>query len=87
LERLVEPLNRGDPASPLRRTCKSVRELAAAPQAQGHRVSRQLVMELLHDLDYSLHGNRKTLEGSDRPDRDAQFVHLDAHVHAQLAAG
>jgi len=87
LERLIEPLTRGDPESPLRWTCKSVRQLAAELQAEGHHVSRQLVMGLLHDLDYSLQANRKTLEGGDHPDRDAQFAHLGAQVQAQLAAG
>src|SRR6266516_3118946 len=56
-------------------------------QAEGHHVSRQLFMGLLHDLDYSLQANRKTLEGGDHPDRDAQFAHLGAQVQAQLAAG
>jgi Rhodopirellula transposase DDE domain len=87
LERLIDPLTRGDPESPLRWTCKSVRTLAAELQAQGHRVSRQLVMGLLHALDYSLQGNRKTLEGGDHPDRNAQFAHLAAQVAMQLAAG
>jgi hypothetical protein len=87
LERLIDPLTRGDPESPLRWTLKSVRTLAAELQAQGHRVSRQLVMGLLHELHYSLQGNRKTLEGGDHPDRDAQFEHLNAQVTAQLAAG
>src|SRR5713226_3880016 len=87
LERLVEPLSRGDPESPLRWTCKSVRKLAAELQARGHRVRRQLVLELLHALDSRLQGNRKTLDGSDQPDRDDQFTHIDAQVQAQLAAG
>jgi Rhodopirellula transposase DDE domain len=87
LERLIDPVTRGDPASPLRWTSKSVRTLAAELQGQGHRVSRQLVMGLLHELGYSLQGTRKTLEGGDHPDRDAQFVHLNAQVEAQLAAG
>jgi Rhodopirellula transposase DDE domain len=87
LERLVDPVTRGDPESPLRWTLKSVRTLAAELQAQGHQVSRQLVLGLLHELNYSLQGNRKTLEGGDHPDRNAQFMHLNARVAAQLAAG
>jgi transposase len=87
LERLLEPLTRGDPESPLRWTCKSVRQLATELQSQGHHVSRQLVMELLHELDYSLQANRKTLEGGKHPDRDAQFRYLNEQVTAQLAAG
>jgi len=87
LERLVEPVSRGDPESPLRWTCKSVRKLAAELQVRGHRVSRQLVMELLHDLGYSLQANRKTLEGGDHPERDAQFAYLNTQVQAHLVAG
>jgi len=71
LEALVEPTTRGDPASPLRWTCKSVRRLAQALQAQGHQVSRTLVAELLNAAGYSLQANRKTKEGDSHPDRDA----------------
>src|SRR4029077_8412375 len=60
LEALVEPTTRGDPESPLRWTCKSVRRLAQALQTQGHEVSRTLVAGLLNDAGYSLQGNRKT---------------------------
>ncbi len=87
LERLVAPVTRGDPESPLRWTSKSVRKLAAELQAVGHAVSHQLVADLLHELGYSLQANRKTREGGDHPDRDAQFAHLNAQVVAQLAAG
>ena len=69
LERLVEPSTRGDPESPLRWTCKSVRRLAPALQMQGHQVSHTLVAELLNDAGYSLQGNRKTTEGESHPDR------------------
>jgi transposase len=87
LERLVEPVTRGDPESPLRWTCKSVRKLAEELTHQGHQVSHQLVSELLHELGYSLQANRKTREGGDHPDRDAQFAHLNAQAEAFLAAG
>ena len=60
LEALVEPTTRGDPGSPLRWTCRSVRRLAQALQAQGHQVSRTLVAELLNAAGYSLQANRKT---------------------------
>jgi transposase len=86
LERLVEPTTRGDPESPLRWTCKSVRRLAAELGRQGHRVSYQKVAEVLHELGYSLQANRKTREGSDHPDRDAQFAYLNATAEAFLAA-
>ncbi len=87
LERLVEPTSRGDPESPLRWTCKSVRRLARELQGQGHQVSYQKVAELLHALGYSLQANRKTREGVDHPDRDAQFAHLNATAEAFLEAG
>ena len=87
LERLVDPVSRGDPESPLRWTSKSVRTLAAALRDLGHRVSHQWVAEALHGLGYRLQGNRKTREGSANPDRDAQFAHINATVEAALAAG
>ena len=68
LERLVEPVTRGDPESPLRWTSKSVRKLAKELQGRGHQVSHELVSELLHELGYSLQANRKTLEGSSHPE-------------------
>src|SRR3954471_21617741 len=86
LERLVEPVTRGDPESPLRWTCKSVRRLAAELRQQGHAVSHRLVAEALRALGYSLQANRKTLEGTSHPDRDAQFAHLNRQVQAYLDA-
>ncbi len=73
LERLVEPVTRGEPESPLRWTCKSVRQLATELSRQGHQISHQLVSELLHERGYSLQANRKTREGGSHPDRNAQF--------------
>jgi transposase len=87
LERLVEPVTRGDPESPLRWTSKSVRKLAKELQQMGHQVSHELVSELLHGLGYSLQANRKTREGGTHPDRDGQFEHLNAQAEAFLAAG
>lgn len=78
LEGLIEPTSRGDPESPLRWTSKSVRKLAEELNCVGHRVSHRLVADLLHKLDYSLQGNRKTKEGDSHPDRDAQFEHINA---------
>src|SRR3954465_8165625 len=54
LERLGDPVTRGDPQSPLRWTCKSTAKLAAALREQGHTVSARKVAQLLHDLDYHL---------------------------------
>jgi transposase len=87
LERLVEPVTRGDPESPLRWTCKSVRKLAEELSGLGHRASPSLVAELLHDLGYSLQANRKVREGGDHPDRDAQFRRINARVEAFQASG
>jgi hypothetical protein len=81
---LVEPTTRGDPESPLRWTCKSVRRLAQALQAQGHQVSRTLVAELLNAAGYSLQANRKTKEGDNHPDRDAQFGYINTQVTTAL---
>ena len=87
LERLVEPMTRGDPESPLRWTCKSVRKLAEELRGMGHQVSHQLVAELLHELEYSLQANRKVLEGSQHPDRNAQFEYLNEQVQQQVTVG
>ena len=82
LEQLVEPLSRGDPTSPLRWTCKSAAKLAAQLQAQGHPVSERTVNRMLHELGYRLQTNRKTLEGRQHPDRDAQFAHINERCQA-----
>ena len=76
LESLVEPVTRGDPESPLRWTCKSVRQLTAELKRMKHQTSHRMVAELLHKMDYSLQANSKTLEGPSHPDRDAQFHHI-----------
>jgi hypothetical protein len=87
LERLVEPTARGDPQSPLRWTCKGVRKLAAALRQAGHQVSHQWVAVALEELGYRLQANRKTREGGDHPDRDAQFAYINSAAEAFLAAG
>ena len=86
LEGLVEPTASGHPMSPLRWTSKSVRHLAEALQSMGHRVSRQLVAELLAAAGYSLQANRKTREGPNHPDRDAQFRYINQQVRRFQAA-
>ena len=87
LEALVEPDSRGDPMSPLRWTCKSLRALAAELGRLGHKVSHTVVGELLKASGFSLHANRKTKEGSDHPDRDAQFEVINEATKAALAEG
>ena len=80
LEALVEPSSRGDPQSPLRWTCKSVRHLASELTAQGYRIGRQKVADLLHELGYSLQANCKTKEGGTHPDRNTQFEYINTQV-------
>jgi len=87
LEALIEPTTRGDPESPLRWTCKSVRRLAAELTRQGHRASHRIVAGLLQQRGYSLQANRKTIEGTRHPDRNAQFEHINARVRAALRQG
>jgi hypothetical protein len=87
LETLLEPVTRGDPQSPLRWTCKSVRNLADELRVLGHRASHMLVAELLHEQKYSLQANRKTKEGSSHPDRNAQFEHISAQATEFLRSG
>ncbi len=87
LERLVEPVTRGDPMSPLRWTCKSLRQLAAELVTMGFSVSYRTVGRLLKQLKYSLQGNRKTLEGAQHPDRNAQFEYINSQTKQQLTEG
>jgi hypothetical protein len=87
LERLIDPVTRGDPESPLRWTCKSIRKLAEELRRMGHATSHRMVAELLHESGYSLQGNRKTIEGKGHPDRNAQFEHINHKVRAALKAG
>ena len=87
LEALVEPTARGDPESSLRWTGKGVRRLATELQERGFHIERQKVADLLHERGYSLQANRKTREGSQHPDRNAQFEYIAAAVAAFQAQG
>jgi hypothetical protein len=87
LEHLVDPLTRGDPTSPLRWTCKSRAQLTAALTADGWRVSSTAVGRLLHALGYRLQALRKTTEGRQHPDRNAQFEHINATAATFLRQG
>ncbi len=80
LESLLESTTSGDPESPLLWTCKSLTNLTIELQEKGHSVSRRTVGSLLSQLGYSLQANRKTKEGSNHPDRDAQFLHISKTV-------
>ena len=84
LEELLESTTRGDPESPLRWTCRSVRNLEAELNNRGHSVSHQVVADLLHELEYSLQANRKTSEGASHPDRNAQFEYVNSKVKRYL---
>jgi len=87
LDRLIDPETRGDPQSPLRWICKSTRTLAARLSRQKHPISHVKVAQILHEQGYSLQSNRKTEEGEDHPDRDAQFRHINTQVKRALAKG
>ena len=86
LEVLIDPVNRGDPMSPLRWTSKSTRTLAQALTKDGHRVSDFVVRRLLRELGYGLQANAKTTEGGQHPDRDAQFGYLNDQAQAHMDA-
>ena len=85
LEKLVQPTERGDPESPLRWTCKSVRRLAEELKRMGHQTSHRMVAEMLHAMGYSLQANSKTVEGASHPDRDAQFEHINRQAQEHFA--
>lgn len=87
VEALIEPSERGDPESPLRWTCKSLRNLQAELHAQDYQIGRTKIAKILKSLGYSLQGNRKTREGKDHPDRDAQFEHIARRVAACRRSG
>jgi hypothetical protein len=86
LDLLVEPVTRGDPESPLRWTCKSIRRLADELIGMGHKTSARMVAKLLRAIGYSLQANRKTKEGSSHPDRNAQFEYINKKVKKEIAA-
>ena len=87
LDSLIEGGTRGDPESPLRWICKSTRTLAAQLTQERHPISYVKVAQILHDQHFSLQSNRKTEEGEDHEDRDAQFRHISACVKKSLAKG
>ncbi len=87
LENLVEPDTRGDPESPLRWTSKSLRRLADELTAKGYSIGFRTVSRLLKKLGYELQANKKTTEGKQHPDRDAQFRYINRRTKRQLASG
>jgi hypothetical protein len=87
LENLVEPTTLGDPESPLRWTCKSLRQLESELCSQGFSASHTSVGNLLKEMGYSLQGNQKTLEGSKHPDRNAQFEFINSRTEKAMCDG
>ncbi len=87
LDAMIEGDTRGDPESPLRWICKSTRAIARALQQQDHPISHVKVAQLLHAEHYSLQSNRKTEEGAEHPDRDAQFRYISAQLKRALRGG
>lgn len=87
LGRLVCPSTRGDPERALLWTCKSTRKLANSLTRRGLPVSHETVAQMLRKAGYSLQSNRKTEEGNQHKDRDAQFLHISAVVSKELANG
>lgn len=88
LEKLVDPVTRGDPQSPLRWTCKSTLALSTELfERHGIRISDRTVAKLLREHEYSLQAARKTVEGKQHPDRNAQFEHLNAKAQQCLERG
>jgi hypothetical protein len=87
LEKMIDCQTRGDPESPLRWICKSTRAIAKQLERKKHPVSHVKVAQILHELNYSLQSNRKTEEGADHPDRDAQFRHINAAVKKCMTQG
>lgn len=87
LENLVEPTTLGDPESPLRWTCKSLRQLESELRSQGFNASHTSIGNLLKEMGYSLQGNQKTLEGSSHPDRNAQFEFINSRIEDAMHDG
>jgi len=87
LEALIEDALRGDPSSPLRWVSRRLRHLVKALAGQGFRASQRVVANLLREMKYSCQATRKTREGANHPDRDAQFTHINTTVKAAIGAG
>jgi hypothetical protein len=87
LDGLLDPVTRGDPMSPLRWTSKSTTKLAGELRGKGHEVSQSTVWRLLDKLGYSMQSNRKSREGTDHPDRNAQFEFINASAKEFLERG
>jgi len=80
LEYLIDSTSRGDPMNPLQWTCKSTYNLSEELNKMGHKISQRTVYNLLHEMHYSMQSDRKTKEGTNNPDRDAQFDYISKKV-------
>ncbi len=87
LDKLVDPVTRGDPESPLRWTCKSTHVLSAELRAQGIEASDKTIAKLLRQHGYSLQAPNKSVEGTQHPDRNAQFEHINAQAQTCIDLG
>lgn len=87
IKALIEPTTRGDPMRPLLWTSRSLRRLSEELANSGHQVSRTVVGEILHQQGYGLQANRKTREGHQHMDRDAQFEYINARATFFLQDG
>ena len=87
LDDLINPTTRGEPTNPLRYTCKSTITLAKELRTQGFQISPSSVGRMLKQLGYSLQSNRKTREGKQHPDRNAQFEHINRRTIARQRRG
>jgi transposase len=85
LEELLEP--KGDPQSLLKWTSKSMSKLREALSSQGHALGETAIRGMLKDLGFSLKANKKTIEGTSHPDRDAQFQQINRSSKAFEAKG
>lgn len=87
LQEIIESAIRGDPKTDLLWVSMSQRHLVKALQARGFKIAQRTVGPLLKDLGYSLQANAKTKEGTNHPDRNAQFEHINALIKAFRAEG
>jgi transposase len=87
LDQLINPATRGDPMNPLRWTTKSLRNLVTELKQKGHTIGVTALRTLLKSKGYSLQANRKTREGKDHPDRDAQFCYINDKAKECIAEG
>jgi len=87
LDKLIDPMTRGDPESPLRWTCLSLRNLANGLNKMGHKISHSRVGDALHEMGYSLQANRKTIEGGNHKDRNAQFENINSKTISFMEKG